>query len=122
MDGVFPADGQHKGYSKIGVHETTADNAKGLVAQGPSVDKMDTGHHLGKGRGFYITPVGKKKLKTVTSDIVYGEQFVAIYISDHVTPIRSGGEDTNHTDKLDAEHGDKLCYYIMSGGGEIVIP
>ncbi|QNK64898.1 DUF4157 domain-containing protein [Pedobacter sp. PAMC26386] len=112
----------HNGFKKIGVHETSAANAIGLAEHGPSVNKMDTGHHLGKGRGFYVTTVGNKQLNTVTRDMVYGEKFVAIYISNRVTQTSSFEESTNHTAILDEGYGDKLCYYLMSGGSEIVIP
>jgi Domain of unknown function (DUF4157) len=112
----------YKGLKKIGVHETDFANLEGLVTNGPAVEKVDSANHIGKGRGFYVTPVGKKKLATVVGDIVYGDSFVAIYIKSNIGPVRSPDETSNHTAILDKEHGDKLCYYVMSGGGEIVIP
>ena len=108
---------------KIGVHETRSENVDGLVRSGPSSEKLDTGSHLGKGPGFYVTPVGKKKLSTVTKDVDYGGQFVAIYVSKELKAIRSMSPEDDNTEILDRNHGeDKPCYYIMSGGGEIVIP
>ncbi|MDR6570698.1 eCIS core domain-containing protein [Chitinophaga ginsengisegetis] len=112
----------YKGLKKLGVHETDFANLESLVAKGPAVEKVDSANHIGKGRGFYVTPVGKKKLATVVDGIVYGDSFVAIYIKSNIGAVRSPNEESNHTAILDKEHGNELCYYIMSGGGEIVIP
>lgn len=112
----------YKGLKKLGIHETDFANLEGLVANGPAVEKVDSANGIGKGRGFYVTPVGKRKLATVVGDIVYGDSFVAIYIKSNIGPVRSPDEPSNNTAVLDKEHGDELCYYVMSGGGEIVIP
>lgn len=109
-------------WKKIGVHETTAENAKTLVTSGPSEEKTGTGHGEGKGKGFYVTPVGLKKLITAIGAIEYGESYCAVYVSTDLKAIKSASSENDNIDFLDKQHGEEECYYIMSGGGEIVIP
>ncbi|MGF6849161.1 hypothetical protein QFZ51_004396 [Chitinophaga sp. W3I9] len=111
-----------RGLKKLGIHETEHANVESLVANGPAVEKIDSANHIGKGPGFYVSHVGKKKLATVVSGVVYGDSFVAIYIKSGIAARKSPNEESNHVDILDKEYGNELCYYIMSGGGEIVIP
>lgn len=113
---------EHRGLVKIGVHETNESNVASLVGQGPSERKLGSGNGLGKGRGFYITPVGRRELRTATSAVSYGDRFLAVYMPRSFVAERALDESENHVNTLDEVHGHKFCYYLMSGGGEIVIP
>ena len=83
---------------------------------------MGTGHGLGKGPGFYVSHVGQRTLYNAIKGISYGERFLAVYIPSNLREIRSGSEETNNTEVLDKSHGGEFCYYVMSGGSEVVIP
>jgi hypothetical protein len=114
---------KHKGYKLLGVHETTNEKAASLVTNGPAADQVGSGHGLGKGRGFYITPIGTK----LSVDLDYGECIVAVYMIETAERRGSGGID--NVDQLEKQYveefeepEDQPCYYVMAGGGEIVIP
>jgi hypothetical protein len=111
-----------RGLTKIGVHETASGNVESLVAKGPSPGKLGTGRGLGKGPGFYVTHVGQKTLYNAIKGISWGERFVAVYVPSDMMAIKSTSEETNNTGILDKIHGGEFCYYIMSGGSEVVIP
>ena len=114
-----------KGYKKLGVHETAGRNVASLVKWGPHPLRIDSANHIGKGPGFYVTHVGNKTLFNATNlggGKGWGDSFLAIYIREEVRERRSYGDTTNHVNILDQTYGDELCYYVMSGGGEIVIP
>jgi hypothetical protein len=113
----------HKTYKLLGVHETTNEKAASLVKNGPATDQVGSGHGLGKGRGFYLTPIGTK----LVVDLDYGECIVAVYIKNTAERRGSGGID--NVDQLEKQYveefeepADQPCYYVMAGGGEIVIP
>lgn len=110
------------GYKKLGVHETTGENIATLVQNGPSAEKMGDGNGLGKGEGFYVTHVGQKTLYNAIKGIEYGSHFAAIYIAESAIEFRSPSEEMNNTALLDEETEGLECYYVMSGGSEIVIP
>jgi hypothetical protein len=107
---------------KVGVHETKGENVDSLIANGPSPVKLGTGHGLGKGPGFYVSHVGQRTLYNAIKGISYGERFLAVYVPSDLMAIRSTSEQTNNTDVLDKTHGGEFCYYVMSGGSEVVIP
>jgi archaellum component FlaC len=88
------------GYRKIGVHETKQENIGKLVKSGPSTEKLGTGHGLGKGKGFYVTPVGKKKLSSAVSGIAYENHFLAVYIHESVIECQSPDEQHNNVDSM----------------------
>ena len=113
----------YKGYKLLGVHETTNERAASLVQNGPATDQVGSGHGLGKGRGFYLTPIGTK----LVVDLDYGECIVAVYIKNTAERRGSGGiDDVDQLEKQYIEEfeepADQPCYYVMGGGGEIVIP
>jgi hypothetical protein len=110
------------GYRKLGVHETNSENVVSLVRRGPDEARIGSGNKTGKGPGFYVTHVGQKTLYNATEAITYGTDFVAVYVPNGLPGIRSPNEESNHVDVLDREYGRTICYYIMSGGSEIVIP
>ena len=67
-------------YTLIGVHETYESNIQSLLTSGPAINKIGTKHGTGKGPGFYVTPVGERKLSTViTSELRYGTRILAVY-------------------------------------------
>jgi hypothetical protein len=110
------------GLKKIGVHETRGENVEGLMADGPLAKKFGSGNGLGKGEGFYVTHVGQRTLYNAIKGVEWGDNFLAVYVPQGMPAIQSKSEGTNHVDLLDEEHIDTRCYYIMSGGSEIVIP
>ena len=112
----------YEGLSKIGVHETSSENLAALVATGPSEKKVGSGNGIGKGRGFYVTRVGRKELSNATKAIHYGERYVAVYAPSSFEAVKSFDEATNNTSELDKDYGHIYCYYVMSGGSEIIIP
>jgi hypothetical protein len=110
-------------YVKLGVHETKASNNESLVANGPRDDRIDTsGHGIGKGRGFYVTHVGQQTLFNAIRAIRYEENFVAVYIHSSAKRRQSRSEETNSVAELDKIYAGENCYYVMSGGSEIIIP
>lgn len=111
-----------KGWKKIGVHETRGESVEGLLSSGPSSEKFGTGHGLHKGRGFYVSHVGERTLYSATAGMEYGESFLAVYVPSDMPGIKSEIDDTNNVATLDETNGDSVCYYIMSGGSEIVVP
>lgn len=108
------------GLKKIGVHETTFENTERLVKEGPSAEKIDTEHHLGKGRGFYVTPIKKRQLWSVVRSTRYGESFLAVYVPSTMKEIRSTDSSKDNISQIDSE--EEPCYLLTAGKGEIVIP
>jgi hypothetical protein len=111
-----------RGFRKIGVHETTAENVRSLVQAGPLSAKVDSGHGIGKGRGFYVTHVGEKTLYNAVKAIAYEDNFVAIYVPTAMQRLQSPDEESNNVAELDRIYGEQMCYYVMSGGTEVLIP
>ncbi|MEH8018783.1 hypothetical protein MN202_16190 [Rheinheimera muenzenbergensis] len=86
---------------KLGVHETDAkEKSAALIKDGPSREMIGKGRGIGKGPGFYVTPVGKKKLSTAIGAIEYGNELLAIYIDKSVKPFQSPDEAHDHVDQL----------------------
>jgi hypothetical protein len=110
------------GYIKLGVHETRAEGTRSLVVSGPSAERFGTGHGLGKGRGFYVTHVGQKLLRSAIKGMAYFNNFVVIYVPASWPAIQSPDEQSNSVAHLDKTWRGTFCYYVMSGGSEIVIP
>jgi len=111
------------GYKKIGVHETKGESVASLVEKGPLRRKIDSNNGIGKGPGFYVTPIGNKQLHTALGDITYGERFLAVYVPTNFKLIRAESEDENNVRSLDDKCGKvPRVYYAVLGGGEIIIP
>ncbi|MDE2389435.1 MAG: hypothetical protein KGN35_10225, partial [Betaproteobacteria bacterium] len=97
-------------------------NVQGLMTDGPLANKFGSGNGLGKGEGFYVTHVGEKTLYSAIKGVKWGDNFLAVYVPQGMPGIPSGSEATNRVEILDEANIDTRCYYIMSGGSEIVIP
>ncbi len=114
------------GYKKLGVHETKKENVTGLTARGPEEAFIDTGNGSGKGPGFYLTPIGFRSIFAVlapeAAPINYGESFTVVYIKEDIREVRVSDPGQDNTNILEPNHGEYDCYYVMSGGQEIVIP
>jgi hypothetical protein len=111
-------------YVRIGFHETNSENVPTLVASGPSKEKFGTGRGLGKGRGFYVTPLsGAKAFKTAAGAIAYGESFVVVYVHTHLKCYGTSASTVEEADEICADDDRfKETYYAMGAGGEIVLP
>jgi len=105
------------GHRLIGFHETKSENVEGLVENGPAVELIDSGNGVGKGPGFYVTPISRVPLL----DLPYGDAFVLVYIDPGLTPIILEEDDRVPSDSS-AELDNENSYYVTNGGGEIIIP
>lgn len=102
-------------YKLVGVHETRSRNIGSLISGGISADKMNSGHGLGKGPGFYILPVMTgDKLRTATKDpkLRWGTRFVAVYIHKSCTLVKAA--DGENTVTLERKYEGKKCYYSFA--------
>lgn len=105
------------GYKLVGVHATRAEALGPLVMYGPSVDKIDSGHHVGKGRGFYFIPFSHAAVQTtVNNALAWGPFVVAVFLPKKFNPVRA--DDGDNVATLDAAHPDS--YYVF-GDLEAVI-
>lgn len=107
------------GYTLVGVHATTAENIGGLVKFGPQAAKTGSGNQLGKGRGFYVIPVGAVSLeKALASAKGWGSHIVAVYIKGELVSKPGGSRRVEENVVRDRERG--YCYVYASL--ELVIP
>lgn len=111
------------GLIKLGVHETGQASVSRLVALGPLIKQVGTGRGSGKGPGFYVTHVGERTLYNATKGIEYGESFVAVYVPGDLDSVASESDEEDSVETLAKKHPQRRhCYYVMSGGSEIVVP
>jgi hypothetical protein len=111
------------GHKLVGVHATTIENLGPLMVEGVAEDKVDTGHHVGKGRGFYIIPAprGVFDVTALEESAKAWEPFVvAVYLPEECFMYSAGPLD--NVDKLEAENVAKDPNYYRFANDEAVIP
>jgi hypothetical protein len=108
------------GHKLVGLHATRIESTATLVAEGVSEARFDSGHGVGKGKGFYIVPttgaVNRSIRETVAS---WGTHAVAVYVPKECQMLRALGGDTVQTLEAENEGG---CFYYQFGAAEAVIP
>lgn len=110
------------GKKLVGVHATSMENLGSLMTEGVSDSKVDTGHGIGKGRGFYIIPTVRgipDLTKAEKSAKFWDPSIVAVYLPTDCS--RVVARDGQNVQTLEAANAGRKCYYEF-GAEEIVIP
>jgi hypothetical protein len=108
------------GYKLVGLHATRIESTATLVSEGVSKARFDTGHHLGKGKGFYVVPTSGALNESVRETALsWGSHFVGVYLPSGVKSILAS--EGQNVQTLEEVHAGKNVYYLF-GAMEAVIP
>ncbi len=109
-------------HTLVGLHATTAENLGPLMAEGVSDRRVNSGHGVGKGRGFYIIPVATIKgvPRAEKSAKGWDPFVVAVYLPRECEARTAGKLDNVQTLEKEKQEGES--YYYTFGDDEAVIP